>query len=135
MLAEHQISIASVIQHEAPDEREGERVQLVIMTHTATTGSFRPPSPRWTASAACAAVRVLSGRRLKTLRSGWPLVRACAVDVRRPIHSKESLHGRAHLSTPGTTANHFMDAPSPFTGRDERLLHRSFGDFGPPTAA
>jgi homoserine dehydrogenase len=41
VLAEHQISIASVIQHEAPDEVEGTRVQLVIMTHTAATGAFR----------------------------------------------------------------------------------------------
>jgi homoserine dehydrogenase len=41
LLAQHQISIASVIQHEAPDEPEGERVQLVIMTHTAPVGSFR----------------------------------------------------------------------------------------------
>lgn len=41
VLAHHQISIASVIQHEAPDEREGDWVQLVIMTHTAPTGSFR----------------------------------------------------------------------------------------------
>ena len=41
VLARHQISIASVIQHEAPDEAEGERVQLVIMTHTAATGPFR----------------------------------------------------------------------------------------------
>ena len=41
VLAEHQISIASVIQHEAPDEAAGERVQLVIMTHTAATGPFR----------------------------------------------------------------------------------------------
>ncbi len=41
VLAQHQISIASVIQHEAPDEAEGERVQLVIMTHTAATGPFR----------------------------------------------------------------------------------------------
>jgi homoserine dehydrogenase len=41
VLAEHQISIASVIQHEAPDEVEGTRVQLVIMTHTAPTGAFR----------------------------------------------------------------------------------------------
>jgi homoserine dehydrogenase len=40
-LAEHHISISSVIQHEAPDEHEGERVHLVIMTHTATTGNFR----------------------------------------------------------------------------------------------
>jgi homoserine dehydrogenase len=41
VLADHQISIASVIQHEAPDEVEGMRVQLVIMTHTAPTGAFR----------------------------------------------------------------------------------------------
>jgi homoserine dehydrogenase len=41
VLARHQISIASVIQHEAPDEHEGDRVQLVIMTHTAPTGNFR----------------------------------------------------------------------------------------------
>jgi homoserine dehydrogenase len=38
-LAHNQISISSVIQHEAPEE-EGNRVQLVIMTHTAPTGSF-----------------------------------------------------------------------------------------------
>src|SRR5262249_28508442 len=41
VLAEHQISIASVIQHEAPDEHEGNRVQMVVITHTAPTGSFR----------------------------------------------------------------------------------------------
>ena len=41
VLADHQISIASVIQHEAPDDVEGMRVQLVIMTHTAATGAFR----------------------------------------------------------------------------------------------
>jgi homoserine dehydrogenase len=41
VLAQHQISISSVIQHEAPDEDEGENVILVIMTHTALTGSFR----------------------------------------------------------------------------------------------
>jgi homoserine dehydrogenase len=40
-LADHQISIASVIQHEALDEHEGDTVPLVIMTHTAATGSFR----------------------------------------------------------------------------------------------
>jgi homoserine dehydrogenase len=40
VLGEHQVSIASVIQHEAPEDTE-ERVQLVIMTHTAPTGSFR----------------------------------------------------------------------------------------------
>ena len=41
ILAQHHISIASVIQHEATDEAEGQRVHLVIMTHTAATGSFR----------------------------------------------------------------------------------------------
>ena len=41
VLARHQISIASVIQHEAPDETEEMRVQLVIMTHTSLTGAFR----------------------------------------------------------------------------------------------
>jgi hypothetical protein len=30
-----------VIQHEAPEEVEGGRVHLVIMTHTAKTGDFR----------------------------------------------------------------------------------------------
>ena len=35
------ISIASVIQHEALEEHEGDTVPLVIMTHTAPTGSFR----------------------------------------------------------------------------------------------
>ncbi len=41
VLARHQISISSVIQHEAPDEQEGGTVILVIMSHTALTGSFR----------------------------------------------------------------------------------------------
>ena len=41
VLAEHQISIASVIQHETPDEAEGQWVQLVVMTHTALTGQLR----------------------------------------------------------------------------------------------
>ncbi len=36
----NQISISSVIQHEALDEQEGDTVPLVIMTHTAPTGSF-----------------------------------------------------------------------------------------------
>jgi homoserine dehydrogenase len=45
-LAQHGISIASVIQHEAPDEPTGERVQLVIMTHTAPTGDFRAACAR-----------------------------------------------------------------------------------------
>ena len=40
MLADHQISIASVIQHESPEE-PGVKVQLVIMTHTAQSGAFR----------------------------------------------------------------------------------------------
>jgi homoserine dehydrogenase len=41
VLARHQISISSVIQHEALDENEGDTVPLVIMTHTALTGEFR----------------------------------------------------------------------------------------------
>jgi homoserine dehydrogenase len=40
-LANHGISISSVIQHEALDEHEGQYVPLVIMTHTALTGDFR----------------------------------------------------------------------------------------------
>jgi homoserine dehydrogenase len=40
VLADHHISIASVIQHEALDEHEGDTVPLVIMTHTAPTGIF-----------------------------------------------------------------------------------------------
>jgi homoserine dehydrogenase len=41
ILAGHRISISSVIQHEAQEEHEGDAVPLVIMTHTALTGSFR----------------------------------------------------------------------------------------------
>jgi homoserine dehydrogenase len=41
VLAEHHISISSVIQHEALEEHEGDAVPLVIMTHTAQTGDFR----------------------------------------------------------------------------------------------
>jgi homoserine dehydrogenase len=40
ILARHQISIASVIQHEALEEHEGDNVHLVIMTHGALTGNF-----------------------------------------------------------------------------------------------
>jgi homoserine dehydrogenase len=39
-LANHGISISSVIQHEALDGPEGDVVPLVIMTHTAPTGNF-----------------------------------------------------------------------------------------------
>jgi homoserine dehydrogenase len=39
-LAVHDISISSVMQHEALEEHEGGVVPLVIMTHTATTGKF-----------------------------------------------------------------------------------------------
>ncbi len=46
VLAQHHISIASVIQHEATDEAEGQRVQLMIMTHTASLGSFRTACER-----------------------------------------------------------------------------------------
>jgi homoserine dehydrogenase len=40
-LARQEISISSVIQHEALDEHEGDVVPLVIMTHAALTGNFR----------------------------------------------------------------------------------------------
>jgi homoserine dehydrogenase len=40
VLAEQQISIASVIQHEALEEHQGDIVPLVIMTHYAPTGAF-----------------------------------------------------------------------------------------------
>ena len=40
-LANHKISISSVIQHEAFDGPEGDVVPLIIMTHTASTGSFQ----------------------------------------------------------------------------------------------
>ncbi len=41
VLADHGISIASVIQHEAQEDHEGDLVPLVIMTHAAPTGDFR----------------------------------------------------------------------------------------------
>lgn len=41
VLAAHQISIASVVQPETPDEHEGDSVPLVVMTHAAPTGDFR----------------------------------------------------------------------------------------------
>ncbi len=43
ILANHQISISSVIQHEALEHADGETeiVPLIIMTHTVSTGSFR----------------------------------------------------------------------------------------------
>ena len=41
VLADHQISIASFIQHEALEGHVGEIVPLVIMTHYAPTGQFR----------------------------------------------------------------------------------------------
>jgi homoserine dehydrogenase len=41
VLAEHHISIASIVQHEALEEHEGDTVPLVIMSHTVPTGSFR----------------------------------------------------------------------------------------------
>jgi homoserine dehydrogenase len=46
VLAQHAISIASVVQHEVPDEPPGQRVQLVIMTHTAPAGSFQAACAR-----------------------------------------------------------------------------------------
>ncbi|MBY0232375.1 MAG: homoserine dehydrogenase [Gemmataceae bacterium] len=45
-LAAEEVSIASVIQHESPDRSEGQRVQLVIMTHNAATGRFRAACDR-----------------------------------------------------------------------------------------
>jgi homoserine dehydrogenase len=41
VLAENQISIASIVQHEALDEPHDGTVPLVIMTHTALAGNFR----------------------------------------------------------------------------------------------
>ncbi len=41
VLADQEISIASVIQHEALEEHQGQVVPLVIMTHYAETGRFR----------------------------------------------------------------------------------------------
>jgi homoserine dehydrogenase len=41
ILAKHNISIASVIQHEALEDHEGDNVHLVIMTHAVLTGNFR----------------------------------------------------------------------------------------------
>ena len=40
ILADHHISISSVIQHEAVEGPEGDIVPLIIMTHTAPTGNF-----------------------------------------------------------------------------------------------
>ena len=45
-LADEQVSISSVIQHEALDEHEGDVVPLVILTHTAPTGRFRAAAER-----------------------------------------------------------------------------------------
>jgi homoserine dehydrogenase len=41
VLGQHQISIASVIQPEAPEDQEGGTIPLVVMTHTARAGDFR----------------------------------------------------------------------------------------------
>jgi len=41
VLADHSISIASLIQHEALEEHQGQVVPLVIMTHYSPTGRFR----------------------------------------------------------------------------------------------
>jgi homoserine dehydrogenase len=41
VLADQQISIASVIQHEAQEDHQGDVVPLVIMSHYAETGRFR----------------------------------------------------------------------------------------------
>ncbi|HEV3145289.1 MAG TPA: ACT domain-containing protein, partial [Gemmataceae bacterium] len=45
-LADENVSISSVIQHEAVDEHEGDIVPLVILTHTALTGHFRAAAER-----------------------------------------------------------------------------------------
>ena len=45
-LADEQVSISSVIQHEALDGEEGGIVPLVILTHTAVTGHFRAAAER-----------------------------------------------------------------------------------------
>ena len=55
-LSEQGISIASVIQHEAVDDGEGQTVPLVIMTHTAATDRFRA------AAAAIEQFPVVAGR-------------------------------------------------------------------------
>lgn len=52
VLADQGISIASVIQHEAQEDHQGDAVPLVIMTHYAETGRFR---------AALATINVLPG--------------------------------------------------------------------------
>jgi homoserine dehydrogenase len=41
VLADHAISISSVIQHEAPEGHEGTKVILIVMTHTALSGHFQ----------------------------------------------------------------------------------------------
>jgi homoserine dehydrogenase len=41
VLAEHQVSIASVFQQEAPDEHEGDAVPLAITTHTVPADTLR----------------------------------------------------------------------------------------------
>ncbi len=41
VLADNKISIASIVQHEAPENHNGDTVPLVIMTHTALTEQFR----------------------------------------------------------------------------------------------
>jgi homoserine dehydrogenase len=45
-LADEQVSISSVIQHEALDEQEGDVVPLVILTHTSPSGRFRAAAKR-----------------------------------------------------------------------------------------
>jgi homoserine dehydrogenase len=45
-LADEQVSISSVIQHEAQDDQQGDIVPLVILTHTAPTGRFRAAAER-----------------------------------------------------------------------------------------
>lgn len=59
VLGRHQISIASVIQHEAEQEGDSQVVPLVIMTHTATEGG---------ASAAVAEIDKLDCSRQPSVR-------------------------------------------------------------------
>jgi len=47
VLAEHHISIASVMQHEILEEKEDATVQMVILTHHALTSAFQAAAARF----------------------------------------------------------------------------------------
>lgn len=49
LLANHQISIASIIQHEAQGENANGKVQLVIMTHLSKCGNLKRQPRNWIA--------------------------------------------------------------------------------------